>query len=178
MPRTCTICRHPQREDIDQGLVASVPYRNLAEKYGTSTATLQRHRPHMRRDLVQVHEAVEVARSERLLDCVRTGEGRAERMYGAAEEIMVRALSAQDLRTALQAIRTAVDVMGEARQYMELRGELTRELGKDRMPVIPLPQIVITREPDPLVPLALAPGPDFSSKPALASVLSVGPSPD
>lgn len=40
-----------------------------------------------------MHEAVEVGRSERLLDSVRDREGRAERMYAAAEAIMVRALS-------------------------------------------------------------------------------------
>jgi len=42
--------------------------------------------------------------------------------------ILERALEAVDLKTALNAIRAAVDVMGEARQYLELRGELTGEL--------------------------------------------------
>lgn len=156
MPQTCTICRHPQREAIEEGLISGVPYRPLAERYGTSTATLRRHRPHMEQDIIKVHEAVEVARSERLLDCVRAGEGRAERMYAAAEAIMVRALESQDLRTALQAIRTAGVVMAEARQYIELRGELTRELGKDRTPLTPAfpeARIIITRElSTPLVP--------------------------
>ena len=36
----------------------------------------------------------------------------------------------EDLKTALNAIRAAVDVMAEERQYMELRGELTGELPK------------------------------------------------
>ena len=34
------------------------------------------------------------------------------------------------MKTALNAIRAAVDVMAEARQYIELRGELTGELPK------------------------------------------------
>jgi hypothetical protein len=37
-------------------------------------------------------------------------------------------LEAKDLKTALHAVRSAVDVMGEARQYLELRRELTGEL--------------------------------------------------
>jgi hypothetical protein len=37
---------------------------------------------------------------------------------------------------------------------------ITRELGKDRTPVIPVAQFVITREPDPPGPLALPPGRD------------------
>jgi hypothetical protein len=146
MPRTCTICTHPSREPIERSLIANAPYRHIATQYGTSTAALQRHRPHLTQALVKVHDAVEVARSERLLDSVRTGEGRAERMYAAAEGIMVRALESQDLRTALGAIRTAVDVMGEARQYMELRGELSGELGKQAAPVAEA-RILITSEP-------------------------------
>jgi len=40
-----------------------------------------------------------------------------------------KVLEAKDLKTALVAIRAATGVMGEARQYMELRGELSGELG-------------------------------------------------
>ena len=76
----------------------------------------------------EAHEAREVARADSLLADVRNAEDRAERLYGAAEGILERALEAEDLKTALNAIRAAVDVMGEARQYLELRGELTGEL--------------------------------------------------
>jgi hypothetical protein len=77
---------------------------------------------------VKAHEAREVARADSLLADVRNAEGRAERLYGVAEYILDKALEAEDLKAALNAIRAAVDVMGEARQYMELRGELTGEL--------------------------------------------------
>jgi hypothetical protein len=158
MPRTCTICAHPQREAIEEALLAKKPYRHIASQFDTSTAALQRHKPHLRGDLVKVYDAVEVARSERLLDSVRSGEGRAERMYAAAEDIMTKALGARDLRTALQAIRAAVDVMGEARQYMELRGELSGELGKNKPPEWPVAQIVVT--PRIVEPPLLPPGED------------------
>jgi hypothetical protein len=36
-------------------------------------------------------------------------------LYSQAEEILAGALQDKDRRTALQAIRTAIDVMGEAR---------------------------------------------------------------
>jgi hypothetical protein len=44
MPRTCTICRHPEREAIDRALVRSEPYRHIAAQYGVSTTALQRHK--------------------------------------------------------------------------------------------------------------------------------------
>jgi len=58
---------------------------------------------------------------------VRTGENRAESLYHTAEEILKRALEVRDLNTALKAVKTAVDVMGEARQYIELRGSLASD---------------------------------------------------
>jgi hypothetical protein len=70
-------------------------------------------------------------RAGTLLADVRAGEGRADWLYEKAEEILTPALKEKDRRTDLQAIRTAVDIMGEARGYMELRGELTNELRRD-----------------------------------------------
>ena len=83
---------------------------------------------HLARHLVKAHEAREVARADSLLDDVRTAVGRAERLCGVAEDILEEAREAKDRKTALNAIRAAVDVMAEARQYLELRGELTGEL--------------------------------------------------
>jgi hypothetical protein len=129
MPRTCTLCNHPQRDSIDRALLAGDSYRHIASQFGTSTGALQRHKAdHLPKTLVKAKAAQEVIRADNLLADVRTAEGRSERLYGAAEDILERALEVKDLKTALNAIRAAVGVMGEARQYMELRGELTGEL--------------------------------------------------
>jgi hypothetical protein len=73
-----------------------------------------------------------LARADSLLADVRTGEGRAEPLYAVAESIFEEAREAKDRKTALNAIRAAVDVIPEARQYVELRGELTGELPRWR----------------------------------------------
>jgi len=85
------------------------------------------------------------------LEDVRNAEGRAERLYKAAEAILARALDVKDLRTALQAIRAAADVMGEGRQYRELRGDLTGEFESNKpqtaaqkIQVIALPKLIQT----------------------------------
>lgn len=130
MPRICTICAHASRDVVERALLAQEPYRNIAARFGTSTSALVRHRQeHLAIGLVKAHEVQEVVRADSLLDDVRSAEGRAERLYGAAEGILERALEAKDLKTALVAIRAATGVMGEARKYMELRGELSGELG-------------------------------------------------
>lgn len=47
MPRKCTICEHPQRSEIDAALAAGDPLRNIAKRFGTSTAALSRHKEHV-----------------------------------------------------------------------------------------------------------------------------------
>ena len=130
MPRTCTVCRHVQREQIEQDLLSGDSYRNIADRFGTSKTALVRHRgAHLPRELVKARDEQGVLRGDRLLDGVRTGEDRAESLYVAAETILKRALAVKDLKTAIQSIRAAVGVMGEARAYLELRGRLSGELG-------------------------------------------------
>jgi hypothetical protein len=130
MPRTCTVCRHSQREQIEKDLLSGDSYRNIADRFGTSKTALVRHKgEHLPKELVKARDEQGVLRSERLLDSIHNQEDRAESLYVAAETILKRALAVKDLRTAIQSIRAAVDVMGEARAYLELRGTLSGELG-------------------------------------------------
>ena len=50
MPKTCMICRHPVRHDIEAELRAGTPYRDIARRHDTSKDALSRHRAnHMSR---------------------------------------------------------------------------------------------------------------------------------
>jgi hypothetical protein len=44
MPQTCTICRHPERVDIEAGLRAGIPYRDISRQHNVSKDALSRHR--------------------------------------------------------------------------------------------------------------------------------------
>ena len=44
MPRSCSICRHAHREEIDRALLGDEPLRALAAKTGSSATALFRHR--------------------------------------------------------------------------------------------------------------------------------------
>jgi hypothetical protein len=97
----------------------------------------------------------EILRADSLLEDVRNAEGRAERLYKAAEAILARALDVKDLRTALQAIRAAASVMAEGRQYLELRGDLTGESEALKAPAFPgkiqvlaLPKLASVESPE------------------------------
>ncbi len=43
MARTCTVCAHEGRAEIDSRLVRREPYRDIARHYGVSKDALSRH---------------------------------------------------------------------------------------------------------------------------------------
>ena len=47
MPRTCTICKHPQRLEIERAIVAGTSLRSIAGQFGTAKTNIERHRPHV-----------------------------------------------------------------------------------------------------------------------------------
>lgn len=115
MPRTCTICCHPEREAIDQALVAGEAYRSIAKQFEASASAVYRHqRDHLSAALTQAQGAEEVARADDLLNQLMSLQAKALDILGKAER-------AGDLRTALAGVR-------EARGCLELLAKLSGEL--------------------------------------------------
>ena len=115
MPRSCTVCAHEARTEIDRALVAGETFRHIAARFDTSTGALQRHKAdHLPVKLAKAQEAQEVAQADDLLSQVRDLQIRALAILDKAEE-------AGELRTALFAIR-------EARGNLELLAKLLGEL--------------------------------------------------
>ena len=115
MPRTCTVCRHPERAVIDGALVAAEPFRVVARRTGLSDTALFRHKNnHIPLTLRIATQAVEVARADDLLVQVHDLRERAVTLLETAEE-------AGNLRVALQGIR-------EVRSCIELLARLAGEL--------------------------------------------------
>jgi hypothetical protein len=123
VPRSCTICEHPDREAIDRSLVGDSSNLSVSSLFGVSESAVRRHKAnHLPAKLVMAQAAEEVARADDLLQQVRDLQGRAFAILGKAE-------AAGDLRTALGAIR-------EARGNLELLAKLLGEL--DERPVVNL----------------------------------------
>ena len=127
MPRTCTICRHPERPAINASLVAGEPFRSIADHFELSASALKRHRAaHLPLTLLRAAEAAEVAEADALLDRVKETERRA-RAYEA------QAAMAGDIRGALVALR-------EGRATLELLARMAGEL--EGQPHEPVPTIL------------------------------------
>jgi hypothetical protein len=118
MPQICTICRHPERDTINAALIAGDPFRNIAERTGTSVGALTRHKAeHLPATLAKATEAKETALADDLLAQVKALRNKSISILTAAEK-------AGDLRTALLGIR-------EARSCIELLLEVEGELNRN-----------------------------------------------
>ncbi len=116
MPRRCSVCTHPDRENIDEALVGATAISAISAKYrDISEDALGRHKAnHLPAKLIMAEKAKEVAQADSLLDQVRDLQGRALAILDQAE-------MSGDLRTALGAIR-------EARGNLELLAKLLGEI--------------------------------------------------
>jgi hypothetical protein len=116
MPRRCSVCTHPDRENIDEALVGATAISAISAQYrDISEDALGRHKAnHLSAKLVMAEKAKEVAQADSLLEQVRDLQGRALAILDQAE-------MSGDLRTALGAIR-------EARGNLELLAKLLGEL--------------------------------------------------
>lgn len=151
MPRRCTICEHPKRDEINKALIETQNIAEIAKRYGVSYDSLFRHRQgHIPEALAKAQEAREVAQASSLLDQVCE-------LRDKALGILAKAEQAGDLRTALQGIK-------EARGCLELLGKLQGEL-QERQIInilvapewINLRAVILTAlEPYPEAKLALA----------------------
>jgi hypothetical protein len=97
MPRTCTICTHKQRRDIDAALLNETPYRHIASRFGTSTGALQRHPKHLPKQLVKAQEQEDVSQA---IDVVK----QLKAINGATLAILKEARADKNGELALKAV--------------------------------------------------------------------------
>jgi len=123
--RTCTICSHENRYDIDSILVdRAKPYRYIALQYGVSKDAISRHvnSRHISELLALAADAEQAARADTLLDRVEALQSRIEAFLGRVE-------GTDNYSATLGAFR-------EMRANLDLIGEVTKEL--DRTPTLNL----------------------------------------
>jgi len=117
MPRTCSLCGHPQRETIDKAIVAGETLRGIARTYRVSEDALTRHKAgHIAPAIATAHEAESVAKADDLLEQLQA-------LRNKAMGLLLKAEAAGDYRTALAGIREARACI---ETLLEVEGELDR----------------------------------------------------
>ena len=115
MPRTCTVCSHPKRNEIDSALLRSDTLRSIVARCDVSMGSLVRHRDrHLPVTIAHAKEARETEFGENLIQQARDLRAR-------SLAILEKAEAAGQLETALKAIR-------EVRSILELLGKLEGQI--------------------------------------------------
>ncbi len=156
MPRTCTICTHEQRPEIDSALLAEEAYRHIAARFGTSTGALQRHREHLPKQLVKAQEQEDVRQA---IDVVK----QLKAINGATLAILKEARADKNGELALKAV-------DRIQRQLELQAKLLGELQQEgTINVTISPEWLTLRA---VVIAALRPYPDAAQ--AVTRALSAG----
>ncbi len=120
MPQPCKVCRHPQKLEIDRGLLAGRPKRALALAFAVSADSVERHaRKHVTQALAAATEGREALYGNKLIEQLVELQNETKAILREA-----RFGEKTDNRTALKAI-------GQAIAQLELQARLTGEL-KDK----------------------------------------------
>jgi DNA invertase Pin-like site-specific DNA recombinase len=117
VPRTCTICNHEKRADIDSALLNETPLREIARHYETSKDALARHREHLPKQLVKAQEQEDVRQA---IDVVK----QLKAINGATLAILKEARAEGNGELALKAV-------DRIQRQLELQAKLLGELQQE-----------------------------------------------
>jgi hypothetical protein len=133
VPRTCTICTHPERPAIEAALVAGGAYRTIADRFSVSKTALMRHRAeHIPQAVAEAQEAREEAQA---LDVVK----QLKAINGAALAILHEARATHDHEIALKAI-------DRVQRQLELQAKLLGAIDeRPQVNVLLTPEWAMTR---------------------------------
>ena len=130
MARTCTVCSHPEKEEIDRLLVRGDSIAGIARDFAVSEDALKRHFDnHVPKTLAASPSAKEITDADKLLSEIETVKARALSLLDKAEE-------AQDTRV----YGPPSQYLKEFREYVRLMAELSGKLASQ-------PQITIINHP-------------------------------
>lgn len=124
MPRTCTICRHQQRQTIDEALIGGTAFRDIARRFATTKDAVARHKEHLSGKLVKAAERREDRQAVSLIDQLDALLARATALLG--EVYPEQRQNGQKVKP-----RDAAVVMREVRETLLLMGRMTGQLKGD-----------------------------------------------
>jgi len=98
MPRTCTTCSNPHRDEIDRLLLAGTPLRNIAKQFSVSSANLFRHNKRMSKVLSNARQEADILRADSLMEQLN-------HLWAEAARLTQKSEQRKEYRTALAGVR-------------------------------------------------------------------------
>ncbi len=130
MPRTCTVCRHPKREDVDRALLRGESLRHLEKRVGIPRTSLWRHKRHSTAALARAGEAIEIAHAGQLAEELTALIGDAHRLKKQAERNSDTVTALKAIHELCRLVELAAKVSGELHdraQHNELHVHVPEE---------------------------------------------------
>lgn len=118
MPRTCTICSHPKRKQIESLLGEGTAYRTISDRYGPSKTALLRHTEHVKESISQAKASTTFKAGLSLIEQLA-------QLHEVAEGILTRAIQDDNGDLALKAL-------DRRHKQIELAGRLQGEFQQDK----------------------------------------------
>lgn len=129
--RRCTVCEHPEAEQINAALVEGVSFRNIGKRFDLKTTAIFRHqKTHIKALVVRAQAAREVVAERQALTLLERVEAYWLRIGSLLEVSEDLLREAADHRDKLSAIGACVVVGRELRESMTLLANLAGELRK------------------------------------------------
>ena len=122
MPRTCIVCSHRSRTEIDESLLGGEALRSIAEHFSLSVGSVYRHKSHVSDLLKKSRDAAELFRADNLVDQLK-------QLVDDARRVQKKAEAVDDYRTALAGVR-------ELTRLVELAALLSGELRESETKIL------------------------------------------
>lgn len=137
MPRQCSICSHPQREEIDRAILKGESYRHIASQYDVNYRALQRHKQngHIGRKIAitEYETKVEYGSSvfEQLDKINRTANTLLDKaMSEASESPNIAIQSMREIRSQLALLIDIRQALYDIKNFQEFQEEIVNILGE------------------------------------------------
>jgi len=143
MPKECTVCISPNREQIDIEIVNGTSVRDIAARFSLSRSSVGRHRVNCHKAIIA--STLENSKSAELLEAAKQAGGaeagvtsltRADEMYRRSRKAVIEAFKRKDYKVAFMGLR-------EARGYLELIAKMNGELTAAEASRPPVPMFVL-----------------------------------
>ena len=121
MGRTCTICSHPKKNEIDKAVAAGESYRTVSHRFNVSNDAIKRHvkSGHIASKIQKAKEAKEIKSGLTMIDKLQELEGQA----GEAFDIAKVQKNPRGMCAAIMAKKGVIELAGKVTgEYLEKRG--------------------------------------------------------
>lgn len=139
--KTCGVCSHPERREIERAILSGDGVRNVAARFGTSSTALQRHKAHISKRLEKGFALREIAEAESLAQRIELLLTESVDILEDARTTWVKAdclMCKAKIPVQINDVRSRVAAAAQVGKTLELVGRLTGEIQSSSTQVINL----------------------------------------